>query len=76
MFKQLKAWYLKTFLPFEDPSHPLYSDGSVPNCNGSYDDEMLQEISHRVDAEVASWEDAPYQAEYTVSSAPETTNRI
>ena len=76
MFKQLKAWYLKKFLPFEDPSHPLYSEGSVPNCNGSYDNEILLEISAWVDAEVASWEDAPYQAEYTVSSDPDTTHRI
>ena len=25
MFKQLKAWYFATFLPFEDPDHPLYT---------------------------------------------------
>ena len=52
MFKQLKAWYLKTFLPFEDPSHPLYSDGSIPNCNGNYDNELLQEISDFVEDEL------------------------
>ena len=38
MFKQLKAWYLKTFLPFEDPSHPLFSDG------GAQYEAKLQEI--------------------------------
>ena len=48
MFKQLKAWYLKTFLPFEDPSHPLYSDGSI-----KYDNELEQEIADFVDEELA-----------------------
>ena len=52
MFKQLKAWYLKTFLPFEDPSHPLYSDGSIPNCIGNYDNELLQEIPDFVEDEM------------------------
>ena len=51
MFKQLKAWYLKTFLPFEDPSHPLSSDGSRETNS-----ELLDEIEAWVDAEVASWE--------------------
>ena len=48
MFRQLKAWYLKIFLPFEDPSHPLYSDGSI-----KYDNELEQEIADFVDEELA-----------------------
>ena len=24
MFKSIYNWYMKTFLPFEDPSHPLH----------------------------------------------------
>ena len=52
MLKQLKAWYLKTFLPFENPSHPLYCDGST-----EYENEFLQEISDWVEAEVAVQEE-------------------
>ena len=43
MLKALKAWYLATFLPFEDPSHPLHS---------SQPDEFCKEISDWVDAEL------------------------
>ena len=47
MFKQLKAWYLKKFLPFEDPSHPLFSDG------GAQCEAKLQEIWDEIDQEDA-----------------------
>ena len=30
MFKSITKWYLKTFLPFEDPSHPLYHSTYEP----------------------------------------------
>ena len=53
MIQQFKQWYLKTFLPFEDPSHPMYGPNShaefVPT---QYDNEMLQEISDWVDDRV------------------------
>ena len=53
MLKALKAWYLATFLPFEDPSHPLYAANShgeyVPT---EYESEFLQEISDFVEAEL------------------------
>ena len=47
MFKKLYNWYMKTFLPFEDPSHPLYSDGSI-----KYDDEMCETIAQFIDDEL------------------------
>lgn len=25
MWDKIKAWYMKTFLPFEDPGHPNYA---------------------------------------------------
>ena len=68
MLQQLKAWYLKTFLPYEAQSHPLFSDGST-----KYDNELLQDISDWVDAEV---EAAPYQLKYTVSSDPDNTKYL
>ena len=42
MLKALKDWYLATFLPFEDPSHPLYAQP----------DEFCDELSDWVDAEL------------------------
>ena len=33
MFKSIYNWYMKTFLPFEDPSHPLHhSNYKEPKC--------------------------------------------
>ena len=33
MFKKIYNWYMKTFLPFEDPSHPLHhSNYKKPKC--------------------------------------------
>ena len=29
MFNALYKWYMKTFLPFEDPSHPLHYSGET-----------------------------------------------
>ena len=51
MFKKIYNWYMKTFLPFEDPSHPLYSNGSTPK------DEFCQEISDFIDSELEGMED-------------------
>ena len=51
MFKKLYNWYMNTFLPFENPDHPLYSDGSIPM------DEMSQEISDFIDSELDGMED-------------------
>ena len=47
IFHHLKKWYFDTFLPFENPEHPLYSDGSI-----TYDDEMCQTISDFIDDEL------------------------
>ena len=46
VLSSIKSWYLRTFLPFEDPAHPLYSDGSI-----KYDNELEQEISDYVNEE-------------------------
>ena len=43
MFTQLKAWYLKTFLPFESQEHPLHAPT------------FCDEISDLVDAEMGEW---------------------
>lgn len=51
MFKSIYNWYMKTFLPFEDPSHPLYSDGSIQY------DEGCQEIIDFIDSELDDMED-------------------
>ena len=32
MLNSLYNWYLKTFLPFEDPSHPLHYSAYKPEC--------------------------------------------
>ena len=52
MIQQFNQWYLKTFLPFEDPSHPMYGPNShaefVPT---QYDNELLQEISDWVEVD-------------------------
>ena len=32
MLNSLYNWYLKTFLPFEDPSHPLHHSAYKPEC--------------------------------------------
>ena len=47
----LKNWYFDTFLPFENPNHPLYSDGSISM------DEFSQEIADFIDDELAGMED-------------------
>ena len=51
-WKAIKAWYFKTFLPYEDPDHPMYSDGTVEFSKTKYDNEVLQEISDFVDSEL------------------------
>ena len=39
MFKQLKAWYLETFLPFENQSHPLHTPPPYdPSTDPDWDD--------------------------------------
>lgn len=55
MFNTLKAWYMRTFLPFEDPSHPLYHDQAA-----------VEAAEAEMDALWAEIEDAPYQFTYTV----------
>ena len=40
MLNSLYKWYLKTFLPFEDPSHPLHYSTYKPECPIS---EMIDE---------------------------------
>ena len=51
IFTKLKKWYFDTFLPFENPNHPLYSDGTIPM------DEFSQEIADFIDDELAGMED-------------------
>ena len=51
IFHHLKKWYFDTFLPFENPNHPLYSDGTIPM------DEFSQEIADFIDDELANMED-------------------
>ena len=55
MFNTIKAWYMKTFLPFEDPSHPLHHDQAA-----------VEAAEAEMDALWAEIEDAPYQFTYTV----------
>ena len=50
-FNAIKAWYLRVFLPFENPSHPLHA----ANTSG-YVHKVLEEISDFVDTEVATWD--------------------
>ena len=39
MFTRLKAWYLKTFLPFEDSSHSLHTPPPYdPSTDPDWDD--------------------------------------
>ena len=73
LLKATKAWYLRVFLPYELPDHPLYSDGS-----SKYDNEFLQEIDDWVEEglDIKDIFSAPYQAEYRVSSDPDTTHRF
>ena len=47
MIKKLKALYFRLLLPYENPEHPLYSDGSI-----QYDNELEQQISDFVDEEL------------------------
>lgn len=56
MFKQLKAWYLQTFLPYEDTAHPMYQ---AP-------EEETDEAWDLTDEDV--WMDAPYQFTYTTTT--------
>ena len=46
IFSKLKQWYFDTFLPYENPEHPLYSDGSIEY------DEFTQEISDFIDQQI------------------------
>ena len=57
---RLKAWYLRTFLPFEMEDHPLHSPKYEEPDLSDWDD----------------LSDAPYQIEYTISSDPNTKHRI
>lgn len=47
MFKSLYNWYMKTFLPYEDSSHPLHY--SKPECfisdwiDEEFDNDMIGE---------------------------------
>ena len=64
MFDSLYRWYIRTFLPFEQPDHPLhYSQAAV--------DAELQEIWEEIDRE-----DVEYQLRFTVSSDPTTTHYL
>ena len=38
MFRTLHAWYLRTFLPFEQPDHPLYAAPAVEEDLSDWDD--------------------------------------
>ena len=62
---RLKAWYLRTFLPFEMEDHPLYAARTEEPT-------FVDEISDAVD----DFFDSEYQIEFTVSSDPNTTHRI
>ena len=61
MFKQLKAWYLETFLPFEQQDHPLFHD---------------QAAVEAAEAEEQALWDAEWNIKYTISSDPETTRYL
>ena len=53
MFSSLYRWYIRTFLPFEQPDHPLYAGhGQHDYGRTQYDSPMLQEISDWVEAEL------------------------
>jgi hypothetical protein len=58
MWKAIKAWYLKTFLPFEDPANPNYTE--PPYDAGE-------------DPEWDLIEDAPYQFTYKVNDGETKT---
>ena len=47
ILQTIKKWYFDTFLPFENPDHPLYSDGSI-----QYDCEMSETIAQFIDDEL------------------------
>ena len=65
MLKQLKAWYLKTFLPFEQPDHPLFHDQAAVEAAEAEEQALWDEI----------W-DTDYQISYTISSDPDTTRYL
>ena len=67
MFDSLYRWYLQTFLPFEQPDHPLYHDQAAVEAAEA----ELQEIWDEIERE-----DAEYQARFTVSSDPTTTHYL
>ena len=52
MWENIKAWYFKTFLPFEDPDHPLNTGSSDPFC---------EEMEEWIEAELDSF--GPYPDE-------------
>ena len=64
MFRSLRDWYLRVFLPFEQPDHPLYAAPAVEEDLSDWDD-LGTEFLH-----------APHQIEFTVSSDPDTIHRI
>ena len=50
----LKAWYLRVFLPFEDPSHPLHAAEPDPVC-----DEISDLVDDYFDVDVMLDESRP-----------------
>ena len=59
MLSQLKAWYLRTFLPFEDPSHPLHYSHEAALKEQAEQDAIWDELIE---------DDAPWQLRFTTSS--------
>ena len=58
MFNTIKAWYLKTFLPFEDPNHELHYDHAAEMNREEEMDALWDEL---IDS------DAAYQMRFTTS---------
>ena len=60
MLKALYSWYLQTFLPFEDPAHPLFHDHAAELQQQQELDEAWDDLCD------AGALEAPHQYRYTV----------
>ena len=77
LLKAIKAWCLRVFLPYELPDHPLHYDHEAEELRKQQEaNEICEGLAELGLGLENAWMDAPYQAEYRVSSDPDTTHRI
>ena len=72
----IKAWYLRTFLPFEQPDHPLYHDQAAVEAAEAELQEIWDEIEQEdmealeIDSDIFSALTKPSTASALIQTPP------